>query len=81
MRWKGRQGGGMVVLIKLGRGVPHQVLQAVNVGRCTKGRESKGEDEGKGYVNGNSRSNDSKGKEGHNVGGVSGGGDINDDMI
>ncbi len=78
-RWKGRRGGGVAVLVELGRGVPHQVPRAVDVGRRAKGRESKGKDEGEGNVNGNSGSNGGKGEEGHNIGGVSGGGDINDD--
>jgi hypothetical protein len=64
----------MVILIELGRGVPCQVLRAVNVGRRAKGRESKGKDESNGNVNGNGGSNGGKGEEGHNVGGVSGGG-------
>jgi hypothetical protein len=60
----------MAVLVKLGCGVPRQVLRAVDVGRHTKGRESKGKDEGGGNINSNNGLNGGKGEEGHNVGGV-----------
>jgi hypothetical protein len=37
-------GGGVAVLVELGRGVPPRVPRAVDVGRRAEGRESKGED-------------------------------------
>ncbi len=46
----------------------------VGVGRCAEGRESKGKDKGEGEVNGDGGSSGGKGEEGHNIGGVSGGG-------
>jgi hypothetical protein len=69
----GRAGGwgGMVVLVKLGRGVPCQVPRAIGMGGPAEGRESEGRDKGKGNVNGDRRWNSGKGGEGHNVGGVS----------
>jgi hypothetical protein len=71
----------VAVLVKLGRGVPCRVPRAVDVGRRAEGRESKGEDKGEGDVNGDGRSNGGEEEEGHNVGGVSRGGDINDDNV
>ncbi len=69
-------GGGMAVLVELGCGVPRRVLQAVDVGRRAKGRDSNGKGKGKGNVNGDGGSNGGEGEEGHNIGEVSGGGDI-----
>jgi hypothetical protein len=60
----------VVVLVELGRGVPRQVLRAVNVGRRVKGRESKGKNEGKGDINGNGGSNGDQGEEGDDVGAI-----------
>ncbi len=71
----------MAVLVELGRGVSFRVTQAVDVGRHAEGRESKGEDEGESDVNGNGGIMGGQREEGHKVGGVSGGGDINDYMI
>ncbi len=66
----GSAGGVVAVLIELGRGIPCQVPQAVNVGRCAVGREFKGKDEGEGNVNGDGGSNGDEGEEGDNVGAI-----------
>jgi hypothetical protein len=67
---EGQAGGGVAVLVELGRGVPRRVPQAVNVGRRAEGRESKGKDEGEGDVNGNGGLNGDKGEEGDDVGAI-----------
>jgi hypothetical protein len=60
----------MPVLIELGRGVPHRVPRAVDVGRRAEGRESKGKDEGEGDINGDGGSNGDEGEEGEDVGAI-----------